>query len=297
VDQQSLNALLAQRIDALPRRLRLAARWVLDHPADVALLSTREQARRADLAPATLTRLAQRIGLAGYDELRAIFAASLRQRPESFSGRATELLGRHEEEGGTALAQDIFAALGDHLAALRTPTALAQLARAADCLASARRVICIGFRSAFPAAYMLDVIHAMIGARSVLADGAGGRGLDGLRDCAAGDVLFAVSVAPYTRQTLQAAELARRNGALVVALTDSVHAPLALLADAVIVVRTETPSFFHTMTPAFAAVECLGALLTARRGQQALDAIAVAEAQAEVLATYASPRRGRRMTS
>ena len=36
--------------DDLPPQLKEAARWVIDHPADVALLSMREQARRAGIA-------------------------------------------------------------------------------------------------------------------------------------------------------------------------------------------------------------------------------------------------------
>jgi DNA-binding MurR/RpiR family transcriptional regulator len=296
MDHHSLGARLSEQLDTLPKRLLVAARWVLDHPADVALLSTREQAKRAALAPATLTRLAQRIGLAGYDDLRAVYAASLRRRPESFSGRATELLDRHDEEGGTALAQDILAALGDHLNHLRQPEQLQSLHRAAERLASARTIFCFGLRSAFPAAYMLDFVRSLIGAESVLADGAGGRGTDVLRRCGTDDVVFAVSVAPYTRLTVQAAEYARLRGAAVVALTDSAHSPLALLADEVIVVRTETPSFFHSMTPAFAAVECLGALMTARKGQAALDAIKAAEAQADAFATYVTTRQRRGQT-
>ena len=51
---------LTAGFDTLPPQLKEAARWVIDHPADVALLTMREQARRAGIPPATLTRLAQR---------------------------------------------------------------------------------------------------------------------------------------------------------------------------------------------------------------------------------------------
>jgi len=84
-------------------------------PADVALLTTRAQAKRAGLTPATLTRLAQRLGFTGYDQVRRIYAASVRERPESFKGRAEELLARRETEGDAALVQDTFAALSAHL--------------------------------------------------------------------------------------------------------------------------------------------------------------------------------------
>ena len=294
MDQSHLTAALSEGFAQLPQQLQAAARWVLDHPADVALLTTREQAKRASLSPATLTRLAQRFGLSGYDELRAIHATALRQRPEGFAGRASELMQRHGDEGAGAIAQDMFAALAEHLRALREPDAQARLERAAILLAEARTVFCFGLRSAFPAAYMLDYIRDLIGAGSVLADGTGGRGIDALRRIGPGDAFFAVSVSPYTRLTLQAAELAKAKGAKLVALTDSPLSPLAALADATVLVRTETPSFFHTMTPAFAAVECLAALMTAHKGTAALAAIARHEAELHAAGTFHQPRAAKR---
>ncbi len=292
--QRDVTTALMDGFGDLPKRLQIAARWVLDHPADVALLTTREQAKRTGLSPATFTRLAQRLGLAGYDELRASHAALLRQRPSSFSGRASELVERHAEEGDEALAQDIVIALESHLAAMREPASLVSLSRAAERLRSAAHVYCFGLRSAFPAAFMLDYLQNMIGSRSTLAEGSGGRGIDALRHIGKDDVLFAVSVAPYTRLTIQAAEHARSRGAQIVALTDSPHSPLSEIADDTVLVRTETPSFFHTMTPAFAAVECLAALMTARKGDAALSALAGSEAQLDAFDTYITPRRATR---
>ncbi|CAN7643670.1 MurR/RpiR family transcriptional regulator [Bosea sp. LjRoot9] len=297
MDQIGVATALDAQFDKLPPQLQAVARWVLDHPADVALLTTREQARRAGLAPATFTRLAQRLGLPGYDALRTAYAASLRQRPDGFANRATELLERHGDEGDSAIAQDMFAALAEHVRALREPQSVACLERAAALLANARSVFCFGLRSAFPAVYMLDYIRTLIGAESVLADTAGGRGIDALRRIGPGDVLFVISVSPYTRLTLQAAAYARDKGASIVALTDSAHSPLAALADETVLVRTETPSFFHSMTPAFAAVECLAALMTARRGKPALDAIAASEAQLDAFSTFETPRRAKRRPS
>jgi DNA-binding MurR/RpiR family transcriptional regulator len=294
MDQATIARELTAGFDALPAQLQQAARWVLDHPADVALLTTREQAKRAGLAPATLTRLAQRLGLSGYDRLRQLYAASIRQRPESFQGRAAELISRHGEEGGAALAQDLFAALGAHLVALAAPKSIAELERAADRLAAAKRVFCLGLRSAFPAAFMLDYVRQLIGAHSVLVDVPGGRGIDTLRAIGPDDVLFAITIRPYTRLTVQAADFAKARGAGVVALTDSTLSPLASLADDTVLIRTETPSFFHTMTPAFAATECLAALIAARKGQAAVEALAASEAQLAAFETYLLPPMPRR---
>src|SRR5438105_4218024 len=167
--------------DALPPQLRLVGQWVMDHPREVALLSTREQARRIAVPAATMTRFAQRLGFAGYDEVRRIHADNVRRLPVGFVGKAEAMVARQ-----------------------------------------------------------------------------------------------------------------KKRGAAIVALTDSALAPIARLAKASVVVSTESPSFFHTMTPAFAAAEALAALLAADDGDDALSAIAAADRELLAVDAYVTPPRRRR---
>ncbi len=288
----SFNGRLRADFEALSPQLREAARWVIDHPDDVALLSTREQAKRAGVTPATMTRLAQRLGLSGYDTVRKLHADAVRRRPDSYRGRAEELLLRRDREGDAALVQDIFASLSQHLQTLSAPAAVERFAAAADAIARAERVFCLGMRSAFSVAYIFHYVRSLFGANSVLVDGSGATGIDALRGIGSGDVLLAVSVRRYVRHTVDAAKYAKERGAYIVAITDSELSPLTALADDVILVRTDTPSFFHTMTPAFAAVECLAALVAARHGPAALAALEASENQLAAFGTYVVPRKG-----
>ena len=227
----AFNSRLKAGFETLPSQLQEAARWVIDHPTDVALLSLREQARRAEIAPATLTRLAQRFGLAGYDAVRKLHADAVRQRPESYRGRAEELLAQRDSEGDAALVQDIFAALAQHLRMLSLPDAVDRFTAAADLIAAADRVFCLGQRSSFAVAYIFHYVRSLFGANSLLVDGAGGSGVDVLRSIGAADVLLVISVNRYVRHTLEAAKFAKQRGARVVALTDSEISPLAAFAD------------------------------------------------------------------
>ena len=285
----SFNSRLKAGFDSLSPKLKEAARWVADHPADVALLSMREQARRAGIPPATLTRLAQHFGLRGYDSLRKLHAEAVRQRPENYRGRAEELLERRDSEGDSALVQDIFASLTQHLQNLSLPAAVERFTAAADLIASAKRVFCLGQRSSFAVAYIFHYVRSLFASNSVLVDGSGGGGIDVLRGIGDGDVLLVISVNRYVRHTIEAAKFAKDHGAHVVALTDSELSPLISLADEAILVRTETPSFFHTMAPAFAAVECLAALIAARRGRETLAALDDSERQLAAFGTYFLP--------
>src|ERR1044072_5632193 len=99
-----LNASIVEAFDLLPPQLQTAARYMLDRPDDVAPLSMREQARRAGVPPAvpllasrgraagaggppaTMTRLAKRLGLDGYDSVRELYAGAVRAGTLGFAG-------------------------------------------------------------------------------------------------------------------------------------------------------------------------------------------------------------------
>src|SRR3954466_13334728 len=176
--QATLVARLKSDFDSLPAQLQEAARWVIDHPADVALLTTREQARRTGLVPATMTRLAQRFGLKGYEELRKLHADAMRRRPDNYRGRAQELVERREAEGDPALVQDIFSSLSQHMQVLSSPDAVERFGGAAEMIAGAERVYCLGQRSSFPVAYIFYYVRSLFGSASVLVDGVDATGVD-----------------------------------------------------------------------------------------------------------------------
>ena len=74
--QEVLNQLSAE-IAGLSPQLRLAGRYVLDHPNEVAVLSMRALAANAQVNPPTMMRLARRLGFDGYEDFRAVFQAPL----------------------------------------------------------------------------------------------------------------------------------------------------------------------------------------------------------------------------
>jgi DNA-binding MurR/RpiR family transcriptional regulator len=291
-----LHAEMLAVFDRIPRQLQAAARWALDHPQDVALLTVREQAKRAGVVPATMTRLAQRLGFDGYDAVRDLYAESLRRRASSavFLPKAEELVARRKLKGEASLAHDLIDTLVHQMAGLAQADALARLAAAVDVLAKARRVHVLGQRSCYPVAFHFAYVFGLAGGRVRLLDAPGGIGADALRDAGKGDALLAISVKPYTRTTVEITRYAARRGVAVVAITDSAVSPLARLASAAILVPTESPSFFHTVTPAFAVVEALAALLAAAGGEAALTAVRGIEEQMRALTTHVLAPKGAR---
>jgi DNA-binding MurR/RpiR family transcriptional regulator len=249
-------------------RMQRVSSYVLDHPEDVALLSMREQARRAGVPPATMTRFAQRIGYAGYDELRGLFAASMRGRVSDFGARAGELASRRERFGEAMLAQSLANAMIERVAAVAEPSRIEAITAAAALLSEGRRILCLGQRSCYAAAFHFSYVAGLYGAPTLLLDAPGGTGVDQLRTSGAEDTMLAVSYAPYTRATVEIAASARELGIRIVALTDSIVSPLGRIANRTIAIPAEVADATHVASPAFVAAEVLAALIVAQAGPE-----------------------------
>src|SRR3984957_9075192 len=290
MDRGPLTERIIETFHDMPEQLQAGARYVLDRPRDVALLSMREQARQAGVQPATMTRLAKRLGMDGYDEVRELYAAAVRDGGLGFAGKAGVQVISQKLKGDKALAADMLKSIGNQIAQLATPAGLERLVSAAKALAFPRPLFFLGLRSSHSIAWHLHYVLTLVGDRSIHIEGIGATGSDALARATPKDVLLVASVMPYTRLTIELAEYAVAQGIDVVAITDSEVAPLAQIAQHVVLVPTESPSFFHAMSPAFAVAEVLGAVIAGRGGDEALASLRHSDGHLAALNTHLKPR-------
>jgi DNA-binding MurR/RpiR family transcriptional regulator len=133
-------------------------------------------------------------------------------------------------------------------------------------------------------------VLSLVGDRSIHLDGIAATGADAMARATSRDVLLVASVLPYTRQTVELADHAVEQGITVVAITDSEVAPIAQIAQHVVLVPTDSPSFFHAMSPAFAVAEILGAVIAGRGGDDALATLRHTDQHLAALNTHLKPR-------
>lgn len=285
---------IRRTIGEMSPQLQVAARFLLDNPDEVALLSMREQARVAGVQPATMTRLAKLLGFSGFEELRRLYADAIRDKSGSFSTRAVQLIARRKSVGEAGLISLYVDTLIGHLSALKTPEMIDLLIRAATVLSDARRVFCLGLRSAFPVAYQMAYVQSYMNERAVLLDGPGGIGLDMIGRASSDCALFVVTAEPYARASIETVAAAHRRGLKVVAVTDSILSPAARIADVTIPVATGSPSFFDTIATAFVAGEILVALIAARAGPGVPEAVHEMESRLAKSGAFWSQKAGKR---
>src|ERR1700704_4765839 len=158
MDHGPLTEQIVQAFDAMAGQLQTGARYVLERPRDVALLSMREQARQAGVQPATMTRLAKHLGMEGYDDVRELYAAAVRDGDIGFAGKAGVQVVSQKLKGDKALAADMLKSIGKQIDLLAPPAGLERLVAAARALASARRIYCLGLRSSHSVAWHLHYV-------------------------------------------------------------------------------------------------------------------------------------------
>ncbi|MGH8689719.1 MAG: MurR/RpiR family transcriptional regulator [Burkholderiales bacterium] len=252
-------------------QLARAARYVADHPEQVAVGSLRALARTLGVSPATMTRLARTLGHASYDALRRESAAAL-ARQGGYAHRAQRLQDAAKPPANplAALSQAQVAAV-QSVPAVNSERQIESFCRA---LLRARRVGFLGLRSSHAIAFQFSYVYGFLFDNGVLLGDAAGALLDDAGRLTARDALVAITVAPYTRASLECVCSAADRGVPILAITDSSASPLGRYAKHALTVDTESPSFFSTMAGLLACVETLVLRLALQQGERAVERLA-----------------------
>ncbi|BBH68769.1 hypothetical protein ACTI_54540 [Actinoplanes sp. OR16] len=135
--------------------------------------------------------------------------------------------------------------------------------RAAALLVSARRRFLLGYGKSHSYASLLaaDLSAGLSGVH--LVDGAALRSIDVLSDIRQGDLLVAVSMARYRRETVEIASAYARHGGDLILVTDAEDAPLSAIATTSIVIGSESASYANSPTSVVLALHLLATLTIA----------------------------------
>ncbi|MCX4161367.1 MULTISPECIES: MurR/RpiR family transcriptional regulator [Paraburkholderia] len=268
-----LAVLIRTRFAELSPQFQMGAAFLLDHPDEVAVSSMRKVAERAQVQPASLVRLSQQLGFPGWNELRELFVARVRTRPERLTSKARSLVKTSAKD---ALAHDLLVAQQHNLELTAAHNARTTV-EAARLLRRASHVHVAGFRSCYSVAFGLVYGYRLFRSSVSLLNGEAGTLELQLHGIQRDSATVVVSFAPYSAEAARVAEAAREKGSRLIAITDSAVSPIALHADKVLIFSHDSPSFFPSLVAATAIAESLVAHLLALEGARGVEQIEKAE--------------------
>ncbi|MEM6904576.1 MAG: MurR/RpiR family transcriptional regulator, partial [Pseudomonadota bacterium] len=215
---QTLERLKGKMPDLAPR-LRLAAKYIIDHPADFGLDAIRTTGRKAGVSTYTLVRLAEAFGFESYEAFRAPFRQALVAMAPA-TARPDWLAEMGRRSFATPQARAVENTLGTVNRSLYQQDP-AQIVRLADAMLGARMVYLTASRASYALAYFLHYVGRMALPSLHLIPRHMNSPIDELSVARPGDMILAITFTPYSRDTVEACRFAQSRGVRLVLLTDS----------------------------------------------------------------------------
>lgn len=253
---EEFRALLLEEYDGLSKRLKQVARYVLDEPNELALETLAVIASRCNVQPSAIVRFAQAFGFSGASQMQRLFRDGLLSA-NSAIGYGERVRRFSESVSKTPAGEGLLSEFveGNILALqnLRETVSEQDMRQAVDLIAHAEVLHIVGFRRAFPIAAYLAYSLQQLGKHVQFIDGVGGLARSQANTIGRNDLLIAVSFHPYAPETVDLTEIAARNGAKILSISDSRVSPIAKPADVALQVHDSEVRSFRSL----AASMCL----------------------------------------
>jgi DNA-binding MurR/RpiR family transcriptional regulator len=225
-----------QQYDDLTNSQKRIAEAIVEDPEFVAFATVDRLADRLSIAPSTVVRFAYKIGLNGYPDLqervRQVVRGQLRAG-SALNGADAQLAAHLEPHGFAASLRNDLQNLQQTIDGLDGE----RLASAVSTLASARDVFVVGgYASGALAAYTALTLERVRG-QAYLIENHGGRHIPALFRSGEEDALLAIGFAPYSEDTVQILELAKKRGMKLIGITDTPISPVGQRVDIVLTSR------------------------------------------------------------
>lgn len=263
---------LKDEIAKLPPRMRAAAKYVIDHPVEFGFDPIRETARKAKVSTYTLVNMAKNLGFSSFDDLRAPFrAALLASAPTPANPTWMDDNNQSGQPGATysEAARNALSIVQRTLESQQIDT----LNAVADTLIAADTVYLTAVRSSYAMAYYLHYVGRMALPKFELIPRNMNSAIDDLNDAGPGDVLIAITITPYSRETIEACAFSRAKGLKLILISDSEIVSPELEPEYTLAANVLSTHHFACFSGMTALIETLIALLMQKGDGAALERI------------------------
>ena len=238
--KQDLLNHINEKMPTFSKGQRLIANYILAHYDKAAYLTASKLGAIVGTSESTVVRFAIELGYAGYPEFQHSLQEIIRNRLTSFQRiEVTNSLIRDGEVLDKVLLSD-----AEKIRRTMEEIDHASFNEAIEKILAAKTIYIIGVRSSSSLASFLHFNFRMIFDNVKFVQTTSGSDMfEEIMHIGEGDVMIALSFPRYSKRIINAVEYARANKANVVALTDSKTAPIATLANQLLIAQTDMISF------------------------------------------------------
>lgn len=225
------------------------AEYFLQNPERVGMSSSMEVAKAIGVSDASITRFARAIGYEGFSDLKNDIYTSMAAQA-SGGLNSLSLVERFDSNRADYDSENDRAAYITHLQFILERTFQQNRDELFDVVASmliqAEHHYIVGFRGCLGVASQCAWLLRFLLDRVVSISDEGPGGVGSLQDANERDCVVFFSLSRYYRSDLRLAELAKKKGAKICLITNSMLSPLSAMADVVLIAESRNVSFFNS---------------------------------------------------
>jgi len=269
-DLTSYKKLILKNFDRLTKNQKKIAQFLLDHPEEIALSSIDTIADKLNVGKATVVRLAQSLGYKGFLELKTELTNRLRDDISPSKKLKAALKNSHlRSKFLTTIATDEIQNIQETLYSMDQ----AAFDKAVKILKEAPHIYTMGLGIS---AYLSQLAAYFLNKLSLKARPFSHGSFsfhEQIISLSKNDALIAISLPPYSIETIKGAEVAQSRGIKVISITDKLISPITKYSDVVFPVKTHNIVFINSIGAIFVIIYALATGLGLSDKELALKAL------------------------
>ena len=256
----------------LTKKERLIADYVLANFKDACFITSTALAKALNTSHSSVIRYSRALGFSGYSEyqqeMRKYYNEYVSSLGDSANIPTFKLAQTADLLPKRSIMDDISLVTQENIKSAILNNSDALFAAASECIIQSNTKYIVGNRGNHSVASFLSVILKDT-VPHVFAEPSGScNTFDFLSDIGENDCLIVISYPRYSELTRLAAELAHKQGAAVIVITDTPTAPLAQYATFLFTNAVNSISFFNSMIPGLYIGEVLATYVCKKIGTQ-----------------------------
>ena len=228
--------------------------YIKDHYDKAAYMTAAKLGREVGVSESTVVRFVMELGFEGYPEFQRSLRSLIRARLTAV--QRIEVTNNLIGEGDVldvVLNSDV-----DKIKRTLEGIDKEAFEAAVKNIIDAKTLYILGLRSS---AYLAEFLNYSLRMLSdnvrLIQTTSGNETFEQMMNIGEGDVLFALSFPRYSRSVIKGVDFAKRNGADIIALTDSENSPIAEKADQLLVAQSDMASFADSLVAPMSVINAL----------------------------------------
>jgi DNA-binding MurR/RpiR family transcriptional regulator len=238
----------------LSKSQRVIGRYICEHYDKAAYMTAAKLGALVGVSESTVVRFAIELGCDGYPELQLALRELIRTRLTAI--QRVEIT--NDRIGDADVLDNVLNSDIDKIKGTLEGISHADFNRAVDMIISARTIYLAGARTSSSLASFLGFSLNLIFDNVIPVQTAGGNEIfEQLLHVTQGDVVIAISFPRYSKRIINAVDYAKRNGAQIIALTDSRISPIAQYASVLLTAKSDMASFVDSLVAPLSIINAL----------------------------------------